>query len=314
MSDATGGQRSRVRLVAVVALRVVAAALALVWIVNRSDQTVRLPAEPRPTTTTVNTEQNAAFSAYKIRQGARPRLVRVALPVDHPADERLPVVVFLHGYNSRPIVADWNGNWSSRVTEHRFMAVFPQGLDESWNAGPCCRPASVVDTDDVGFLDAVFADLKRRPDVDTTRMFLVGQSNGGMMAIRYLCEGSHRVVAAVSVAGPNTPDCVPREPVRFLTLAGDRDDVTPLDGGSGVLGFLVGQPSPSFRSTFEMIGDGWRCEPTTSTTSPAMTTLRRDCNGVELRLSVIAGGDHSWPKRPVDAAAEILDFFDLARP
>ena len=295
-------------------LRIVAAAIAIAWGLNRADQTVHLPAQPQPTTTTVNTQQNAAFSSYTILHGSRRRLVRVALPVDHPADERLPTVVFLHGYNSRPIHADWNGNWSARVTESRFMAVFPEGLDESWNAGPCCRPASVVDTDDVAFLDAVFADLERRSDVDPNRMFLVGQSNGGMMAIRYLCEGRHRVVAAASVAGPNTPRCAPDEPVPFLTLAGDRDDVTPLNGGTGVLGFFAGQPSPSFRSTFEMVGDEWRCDETTSTTNPEMTTFRRDCDGVELRLSVIKGGDHSWPTRPVNATMEILRFFGLDRP
>jgi poly(3-hydroxybutyrate) depolymerase len=117
----------------------------------------------------------------------------------HPGRSVTAAVVVLHSLGH-----DWREGpargWSALADREGFLAVYPDGGGSpdgrgSWNAGLCCGAATdpirsplgeprKVDTgrDDVGFLAAVFADVRARYRPRAT--YLVGWSNGGMMAER----------------------------------------------------------------------------------------------------------------------------------
>lgn len=290
---------------------------ALAWAVNRANQNIVLPTAPLPTRPpNYSIQQDAQISGFTIVQAGHGRPVRLALPTVEQPGVRYPVVILLHGFNATALGGDWNGNWSSRVTENGFIAAFPTGLQKSWNAGECCRPASVLDTDDVAYLDAVISELRRRPDVDPDRVYLSGQSNGGMMVNRYLCEGHQRLTAAASVAGVDMVNCTPTEPLPFLTIIGRSDPVVPYEGGETALGFWVGQPSPPFRDEARSVAEAWKCGPAdTSDEGSVERTTWSGCKGRGLvELVVVDGLDHSWPTEPLDAAVELMEFFDLSGP
>jgi poly(3-hydroxybutyrate) depolymerase len=66
-------------------------------------------------------------------------------------------------------------------------------------------------------------------------VWVVGHSNGGMMAYRLACELSTRVTAIGVAAGALVIDtCAPVRPVSALHVHGELDTVVPLTGGNSL--------------------------------------------------------------------------------
>ena len=130
-----------------------------------------------------------------IADGVLQRPYLVYSPADADPVERLPMVMVLHGRGVTSQQMAREVDWKSAVATDRFVAVFPQGVLDSWNAGPCCPPASALGTNDVGFLDRVVAAVSERPDVDSARRYLTGFSNGGIMTYEMACERSEEFAA-----------------------------------------------------------------------------------------------------------------------
>ena len=63
-----------------------------------------------------------------------------------------------------------------------FVAIYPEGLGNSWNAGGCCGFASNHDIDDLGFVNSMLGRLTPIANVDLTRVSMFGHSNGAMLA------------------------------------------------------------------------------------------------------------------------------------
>lgn len=142
-----------------------------------------------------------------------------------------PLVVALHAHSQTADSIRAYTAFEALADEQGFVVAFPSGAGGSWNAGGCCRPGSLVGTDDVAFLDEVIALAQQRADVDADRIAVTGSSNGGMMALRYACERSTTVATAAVVAGPLMAPCAPTDGVSVLVLHGGRDGVVPPGGG-----------------------------------------------------------------------------------
>ena len=79
------------------------------------------------------------------------------------------------------------------------MIAYPDGLDRTWNAGACCGPARDRGVDDVGFLDALVAALRRDDGVGD--VYAVGFSNGAMMSYAWACARPGALAGIGPVAG-----------------------------------------------------------------------------------------------------------------
>merc|ERR1712224_468235 len=80
----------------------------------------------------------------------------------------------------------------------------------TWNAGSCCPAASRGKTDDVQFARDLLAaftsgavkDLSGgKIDIDPTRVYATGGSNGAFMSYRLACEAPELFAAIAPVAG-----------------------------------------------------------------------------------------------------------------
>lgn len=157
-----------------------------------------------------------------------------------------------------------------------------EGLPQSWNAGGCC-PFSTYDmVDDVAFFDQLIGAITAEYDIDTSRIWVVGHSNGGMMAYRLACELSTRITAIGVAAGAlMTDSCTPERPVSVLHLHGELDAVVPLAGGE-----TAGITFPSARDSFERFASANSCTLLDSTASCP--------GGANMVLRVDAGWTHDW--------------------
>lgn len=168
------------------------------------------------------------------------------------AGERLPLLIFLHGGNSRAakmfarsfdeLARGGEGTWRSaregcEITttgfrtpegerchgtprsynnQQRFALLFPEGIPSvtsaiegarHWEDGRTPSPGQGVDEatrDDVGYLAHLVERASALSEIDSSRIYLGGWSNGGMMTLRALCEAERpgrepllRVAAAV---------------------------------------------------------------------------------------------------------------------
>jgi polyhydroxybutyrate depolymerase len=173
-----------------------------------------------------------------------PRSYRVHVPPGPRPAAGLPLVVVLHGvFSGARGIAERSG-FDVVADEGGFVVVYPNGfgflgLLRHWNAGHCCGSARVFGVDDAGFLDEVLDEVSARLPIDTDRVYVVGESNGAMLAYLYAATRSERVAAVGAVigsvgtyrGGAALPDRIPppRAPVPLVVVHGGDDTTIPFD-------------------------------------------------------------------------------------
>ncbi len=185
---------------------------------------------------------------WTLRHQDRDRSYNVHVPTGYDPTKPTPTVVAFHGFASNAQQQEGLSRMSQVADEKGFIAVYPQGLNypesvrspdagydnsQGWNAGGCCGPAQVYGVDDVGFVEAIFADLDTRVCVDTRRTYATGLSNGAFFTYRLACERAARFAAIAPVSGmENVVPCEPSRPVPVMHFHGTADDNISYDGGT----------------------------------------------------------------------------------
>lgn len=124
--------------------------------------------------------------------------------------------------------ADIDFQW---LSANNVIAVFPQGQSKGLGSGGTWTNW-VMDSgqDDEAFLQALAAYVKTSYGVGT--VYLVGHSNGGMMANRMWCESPATFAAYVALAGPASQhyltagnSCAPSAVMPYFGIVGAQDTV-----------------------------------------------------------------------------------------
>ncbi len=87
-------------------------------------------------------------------------------------------------------------------------------------------------------MDLILDEVQADYAVDSSRIYMMGHSNGGMLTHQYACDRPGRVAAFGSVGGPLVDPTTCAEPEResavpFLIMQGTRDPLVPWDGWFG---------------------------------------------------------------------------------
>ena len=108
----------------------------------------------------------------------------------------------------------------------------PGDGDPSGRQPESTRRASPAD--DVGFFTQMLDELGTKFSIDSSRIYVTGLSEGGLMSMRLGCALSDRIaaVATVGAAMPKTMICVPSRPVPMMMIEGTSDPVVPYNGGT----------------------------------------------------------------------------------
>jgi polyhydroxybutyrate depolymerase len=154
----------------------------------------------------------------------------------------------LHGYGTTGDVEEAYLHLTGASDAHGFLYAYATGTTDAsgstfWNATDGCCNFYGSTVDDVTYIDAIFDDVASKYNVDKSRVFIFGHSNGGFMAHRYACDRAPRVAAIVALAGDNWNDpskCNPTAHVAALQIHGDMDPtilygggMSTADGGTG---------------------------------------------------------------------------------
>jgi len=244
----------------------------------------------------------------------------VHVPPGHDGVTPLPVVLALHGAFSTARDLERYTGLSGLSDREGFLVVYPQGIGlgdlfRHWNSGACCGKARKLDLDDVGFALGTVDDVARRIPVDRNRLYVMGHSNGGMMAYRIAAERSDAVAALAVVsatiggrASPEEPEWVaprPNRPVSVLAIHGRDDENVPYEGGRGAESHGKSSTISVTRSIdLWRDADGCGGEPIVATTFAGRVERRTwsGCaGGAEVTLYSVADWGHDWPGGPYTA-------------
>jgi polyhydroxybutyrate depolymerase len=169
-----------------------------------------------------------------IGTGGQDREFILVLPDGAQRGRPMPTVVALHG-------ALMNGKSMRRIfglddlgAQERFAVVYPNAIGRRWNDGATFKRAS---SDDVRFLRNLADHLVRQGIADPKRLYLLGVSNGGMMAYRIACQAPHLYAAYAAVIA-NMPkavadDCRPGGGTPLIVINSTDDPFNPYEAGDG---------------------------------------------------------------------------------
>ncbi len=141
--------------------------------------------------------------------------------------DNVPLVIDMHGYGGNASGQRGVSGFDDLAISEGFVVAWPQGFQDSFNAGLCCGQAVGTAVDDVEFLRAVVADVSATiPAIDTDRLYLTGLSNGCAMAQRAAAEASDLFDAVACFSYYLLVD-LPAEysPVPIMEIHGELDPV-----------------------------------------------------------------------------------------
>ncbi len=202
---------------------------------------------PRPDLGTLTPGTYLQTTPVHYRWSTRTYLLH--LPRNHHAQRAWPFILVLHGAFGTASRMERQSGFSELADREGFVVAYPNGIGlfgylQHWNAGHCCGLAEMDRVDDVGFLRYVMHDVSNQVHIDPQRLYVVGYSNGAMLAYRFASENSESIAALGVVAGSlgsskdqGNERCwigPPKAAVPLIALHGRDDETVPFAGGPGL--------------------------------------------------------------------------------
>lgn len=264
-----------------------------------------------------------AIQQKHLTVGGQARAYRVFAPPSLDRRRPPPLVLVLGGFGNTAESMVQATEFDREAIDGGFIVAYADGLNQTWNAGYCCGSAARDGVDDVAFLVALIDQVQGEYKSDPARVFVVGVSNGAMMAYRMGCELADRIAGVGSVAGAMIlDDCRPSRAVPVIEIHGTADPLVPYNGGRTSGGAT--QPSPSTIAVVERWAALDKCapQPVSQTQGPVTTSTWAGCSGgAAVKLIAIEGAVHTWygsglgpANGAVSATHEIWSFFEGLRP
>ena len=217
------------------------------------------------------------------------------VPANYTGTTPVPLVTDWH-----PILSDFNyekanSGYQQKADAEGFIVVWPNGIGNAWNVGPCCTMDRAVD--DVAFARAMIDQITTTACIDPKRIYAVGYSMGGGMSYKLACDAAD-IIAAVAPAAfqlmeENEWPCQPSRPITVHSFNGTNDFVVPYAGGASTPpnGLNVTNHFLGAQGTFTKWAELDGCT--------GMPTVNGECStyaqckdGVEVTLCLKQGGGH----------------------
>jgi polyhydroxybutyrate depolymerase len=204
-----------------------------------------------------------------------------------------PLVIYFHGFLAEAIEMPIFTMLSCTADANHFVLVYADSCTNSWLL---LRHFN----QDFAYVDALLSDVQARVNIDRSRVYAMGDSNGGMLSYRLL-ELYHQTFAAFAVYGtpsftyptmfpPVAPELGPPRP--FMWVHGGQDKWAEWESPNGYL----------FNSTKQGARDrlvaSYNCQPTSEVTSGTATFSTFDgcAGGVDIQSILISNMGHfQWP-------------------
>lgn len=246
--------------------------------------------------------ENSIYSIHCQEYDYLERCWKLLIPDSVNKDTLVPLVVDIHGYTQDMDKHNNMTGFDEIAIEEGFIVVYPDGYENSWNAGDiCCGVAHEEGIDDLSFLLGLVQNLIETQPVDKDRIYVSGWSNGCGMTQMLAVEASELFAAAgcmsfYLIAPPSSN----YTPIPFMEIHGLLDDLI-VYGNAGLLTIFGQDTEWTEEGAIQNLED-WKnlnnCEGTTPeiiiTEDDYDIRGYSDCeNGAEVRLMTLYYGGHN---------------------
>jgi polyhydroxybutyrate depolymerase len=144
---------------------------------------------------------------------------------------RRAVIVVLHGGSGSGARVRRNLGLEEAIRSRNVTLVYPDAVNGHWGE---TKEAAQRDVD---FLRTLVDQLIANGTADRRKIFLVGSSTGGMLALRIACERAGEAYAGVATIIANLPadiaeSCQPPKPIPLMVINGTANPLMPYAGGT----------------------------------------------------------------------------------
>lgn len=182
---------------------------------------------------------------YTIQFDGWYRTYQVYVPPVYDGNKSVPLVITLHGAaHPRYASAMHYTTWAKLAKRENFIVLYPNSLYENdkvqgigWNLWRDYDGEGIL-PDDIKYIDHLIDLICEQYNIDKTRIYMQGQSNGDNMTSTYIFERGNRIAAAATTSGPigaerfvdengeyfRLPNC----PVPVIRRCGSEDVTGPL--------------------------------------------------------------------------------------
>ncbi|EFK54723.1 hypothetical protein HMPREF0291_11103 [Corynebacterium genitalium ATCC 33030] len=239
-----------------------------------------------------------------VQVGGMQRHYTVVVPQGYNPGQAYPVIIGFGGWQHNADQARGYEKLESAAGS-RAIIVYAQGVNNAWGGAPYANTS--VNTD-VTYTRAVVNDLARTHNVDRSRVYAAGLSNGGGMALALACHAPDLVDGVAGVSGayynPTVTNCASGR-VKTLIMHADNDDIVSYNGGN-----RHGGQYRDVRSVFWDFGGKNGCNMNSVNNRRVGNTTVFDPQGCKAKTQVqkVSGGGHTWFTNP-SATRETVNFF-----
>lgn len=217
------------------------------------------------------------------------------VPKIYDRSKATPLVISLHGAALWPAAEMTISRWNELADEHGFIVVYPSGSDvpRVWPMGPSSLGR------DVRFISDLIDKLEAAYNIDPTRIYADGLSNGGGMAFALSRRLSDRIAVVGAVAAAQMlpwNECGDSRPVPTVAFHGTADPFAPYRGGSSP--FSPGL-FPNIQDWTARVARRNQCKGDPSDTRITASVRRLEytncAENADVILYTVEGGGHTWP-------------------
>ena len=247
------------------------------------------------------------------------------VPGSYDRTKPTPLVISMHGAGGWPVQQMELSEWNRLAQSQRFIVVYPSGIE---SAGPRIWHVESGGGEgrDVTFISELIDKLEAAYNIDPSRIYANGISNGGGMSFVLSCTLSNRIAAVGMVAAAQTLPwnwCTDRRAVPMIAFHGTADPMVPYNGGAS---WVAPESFPGVSTWAAKWARRNRCGPNPVESAVAADVTRREytncAENAAVVLYIIKGGGHTWPggqpmpewfvgptSRGIDATSQMWAFF-----
>lgn len=246
------------------------------------------------------------------------------VPRSYDRTKKTPLVISLHAAGLWGAFQQEISQWDRVADREGFIVVYPSAAGPGlriWNVDTGPRLAS-----DVRFIAELIDTLSARYNIDSTRIYANGLSNGGGMSFALSCTMSDRIAAVGLVGAAQTLPwswCTDARPVPEIAFHGTDDPEVPYKGGPS---WVAPRAFPGVVTWTSNWARRNGCAPIPIESDVATDVTRREythcADDATVVLYTIRGGGHTWPgggplpewfvgrtSHSIDASSVMWDFF-----
>ena len=237
------------------------------------------------------------------------------LPEGFDAAEQLPLMMCFHGGSGTAEGQLYTGDLRDKADEDRFVLVYPQALPDPNDGGSTNwqvvtsgeLPFTVPNPhSDIDFVSNLIDAMQLLHNVDPSRIYAMGYSNGGGFVYDLACRLNDKVTGVGAVArtmyAESYANCDVNHPTPIVTILGTNDFISSYDG--------ITYAGTLYYHSSDAGNDLWI--DLNGLQATAQVTALEDTNPVdgstvelyqwtddagcrELAHYKVVGGDHDWP-------------------